>query len=142
MMDREEIKRLAADPRFITGIYNYCDRWCERCPFTSRCMNFTMTEKQFSDPESRDIQNKAFWNKLGEVFQTTLEMVKEMAAATPRLTYEFVNVEENRALAAANGVVVSERTVVPAIVRDEGGTVLFGIQDLQLRLLKLLGVGS
>ena len=80
MMDREEIKRLAADPRFITGIYNYCDRWCERCPFTSRCMNFTMTEKQFSDPESRDIQNKAFWNKLGEVFQTTLEMVKEMAA--------------------------------------------------------------
>lgn len=22
---------------FISGIYNYCDRWCERCAFTSRC---------------------------------------------------------------------------------------------------------
>jgi hypothetical protein len=24
-------------PRFIAGIYNYCDRWCERCRFQSRC---------------------------------------------------------------------------------------------------------
>lgn len=22
---------------FIVGIFNYCDRWCERCPLTSRC---------------------------------------------------------------------------------------------------------
>lgn len=22
---------------FIVGIFNYCDRWCERCRFTSRC---------------------------------------------------------------------------------------------------------
>lgn len=26
--------------RNIPGIYNYCDRWCERCPFTSRCAVF------------------------------------------------------------------------------------------------------
>lgn len=25
---------------FIVGIYNYCDRWCERCPFTGRCRMF------------------------------------------------------------------------------------------------------
>ena len=25
---------------FILGIYNYCDRWCERCPLTSRCRAF------------------------------------------------------------------------------------------------------
>lgn len=69
------------------------------------------------------------------------EMVKEMAAVTPRLTFEFVNVEDNRSLAAANGVIVSERTVVPAIVRSEGGEVVFGIENLQARLLTLLGVG-
>lgn len=79
MMEKEMIKNLAKDPRFIPGIYNYCDRWCERCSFTSRCMNFVMSEEQFSDPESRDIQNEAFWKKLGEVFHTTLEMVREMA---------------------------------------------------------------
>ena len=25
---------------FIVGIFNYCDRWCERCPFTGRCRLF------------------------------------------------------------------------------------------------------
>ena len=28
------------DEGFILGVYNYCDRWCERCPFTGRCRVF------------------------------------------------------------------------------------------------------
>lgn len=24
----------------IPGIYNYCDRWCERCDFTNKCLTF------------------------------------------------------------------------------------------------------
>lgn len=28
------------DEGFILGVYNYCDRWCERCRFTSRCRLF------------------------------------------------------------------------------------------------------
>jgi hypothetical protein len=78
-MDKERIKKLAEDPKFTPGIYNYCDRWCERCPHTSRCMNFALSEEQFSDPQAHDINNKAFWQKLHEVFQTTLEMLKETA---------------------------------------------------------------
>ena len=31
---------LAADPRFIPGVYNYCDLWCAHCPLTSRCLLF------------------------------------------------------------------------------------------------------
>ncbi|MBN2038297.1 MAG: hypothetical protein JW768_16270 [Chitinispirillaceae bacterium] len=27
---------------FIEGIFNYCDAWCERCGFTSRCRNFAL----------------------------------------------------------------------------------------------------
>ena len=78
-MDKEYIKKLAENPEFVPGIYNYCDRWCERCPFTSRCMNFALSEEQFDDPEARDINNEVFWAKLSEVFQVTLEMVKESA---------------------------------------------------------------
>ncbi len=78
-MDKEHIRKLAENPEFIPGIYNYCDRWCERCPFTSRCMNFALSEEQFDDPQARDINNKAFWDKLSEMFQVTLEMVKESA---------------------------------------------------------------
>jgi hypothetical protein len=77
-MDKEHIEKLAADPNFIEGIYNYCDRWCERCPFTSRCLNFALGEEQFAEPEARDIDNEAFWQKLTETLQMTLDMLKEM----------------------------------------------------------------
>jgi len=78
-MDKEYIKKLAENPNLIPGIYNYCDRWCERCPFTSRCMNFALSEEQFADPQTHDINNEAFWEKLSEIFQLTLEMLKETA---------------------------------------------------------------
>jgi hypothetical protein len=78
-MDKEHIKKLAKDPKFIPGIYNYCDQWCERCAFTSRCTNYALDEDEFDSPESKDITNKAFWEKLHEVFKVTLEMVKEDA---------------------------------------------------------------
>ena len=78
-MNKEQLKKLAQDPRFIPGIYNYCDRWCERCPFTSRCMNYALSEDEFDTRESKDINNEAFWGKLHEIFQVTLEMVKESA---------------------------------------------------------------
>jgi hypothetical protein len=30
---------------FIVGIYNYCDSWCDRCAFTSRCRVFADMRK-------------------------------------------------------------------------------------------------
>ena len=76
-MDRERLEKLAADERFIPGIYNYCDRWCERCPQTLRCLNFKLSEEKFSDPETRDIRNEAFWKKLSETLQEAMEMLRE-----------------------------------------------------------------
>jgi len=36
---------VARKQRFIAGIYNYCDRWCERCPHTDRCRVYRDTER-------------------------------------------------------------------------------------------------
>ncbi len=79
MVNRDRLKKLAADKRFIAGIYNYCDRWCERCPQTSRCLNFSISEEEFSDPETRDIRNEAFWSKLSGILGETLELLRESA---------------------------------------------------------------
>ena len=76
---KKDIKKLAKDPDCIPGIYNYCDRWCERCPFTSRCMSFKLSEEKFGDPETQDINNAAFWEKLNETLNDALVLVKEMA---------------------------------------------------------------
>jgi hypothetical protein len=78
-MKKDRLKKLAREKRFIPGIYNYCDRWCERCPQTSHCLNFAMSEEEFADPVARDIRNEAFWNKLSEVFQDTMDLLKEAA---------------------------------------------------------------
>jgi hypothetical protein len=78
-VNRDRLKKLAAEKRFIPGIYNYCDRWCEHCPQTSHCLNFSISEEGFSDPETRDIRNKAFWNKLSEMMAETMELLRESA---------------------------------------------------------------
>ena len=79
-MDAKKLKEMAGDPRFISGIYNYCDRWCERCPFSSRCLNYAMQEEEGdADPAARDIQNEAFWKHLLAIFRQTKEMILESA---------------------------------------------------------------
>lgn len=69
MSDEEEI--------FISTIHNYCDRWCERCAFTSRCRVFAM-EQEYTD-EERDINNEAFWRNLTAIFAQAKRMLRKMA---------------------------------------------------------------
>jgi hypothetical protein len=78
-MNKEDIKKLARNKNFISGIYNYCDRWCERCSLTSRCMNFAMTKAYSDDPEVSDITNEKFWQSLSQIFKVTREMLEESA---------------------------------------------------------------
>jgi hypothetical protein len=78
-MDREDILRLVKDSRFISGIYNYCDRWCERCIFTSRCLNYVISEEDEDKLITHDLNNKAFWDKLHKIFQQTKEIIIKLA---------------------------------------------------------------
>jgi hypothetical protein len=80
-MDRTDLKQLAANPDFIPGIYNYCDRWCERCAFSSRCLVFA-TEKEdpdLDDPDVRDLNNAKFWRKLESIFKDAHDLIRECA---------------------------------------------------------------
>lgn len=78
-MNLKDLRKLAEDPRFISGIYNYCDRWCERCPMTSRCLLFAQEEASGSMP-ARDMDPETFVNKLKETFEQTRQMFMEIAA--------------------------------------------------------------
>ena len=92
-MNKERLKKLAEDPRFIQSIYNYCDRWCERCPFTARCLNFALDEEEFDHLETQDLDNEAFWKKLSETFQMTLELLEE-AAEEQGIDLDSIDTEE------------------------------------------------
>lgn len=64
---------------FIDGIYNYCDRWCERCALASRCRVHAMEEEAMGSTESRDPNSAAFWQSLQGIFTTTIKMIREAA---------------------------------------------------------------
>jgi hypothetical protein len=63
--------------KFIDGIFNYCDRWCERCYFTSRCRVFDQVSEL--TPEELDISNKKFWDSISKNFMEAKQMLIEAA---------------------------------------------------------------
>ena len=63
------------DLRFISGIYNYCDRWCKHCLFTSRCLNYAMTEKI-----SGGSSDNRFVKEIQKLFDQAYGMINEIAS--------------------------------------------------------------
>jgi hypothetical protein len=104
-MDMNKIADISKAKQHISGSYNYCDRWCERCPQTSRCLTYSIAEEKFADPESRDLCNEAFWKKISGILQDTIKMIAEQAAELG-IDLDTLNVndaEEQSVRAAAEG---------------------------------------
>jgi hypothetical protein len=116
---------------FIPGIYNYCDRWCERCTFTSRCQNYEGTSKLTSD--QLDINNKAFWENIASNFTDAIQLLNKTAEkhgfdlTTPLTEKEQEDFWEKESLlkTAAKQYALSklckqyQRTVMPFIKKSE-----------------------
>jgi len=68
---------LNSDENRIPGIYNFCDRWCERCKFTARCEVFAR-EAAYNLEESLDPMGDAL-NIVAESFAEAKEMLIEHA---------------------------------------------------------------
>ena len=80
-MSEDEPSELAGERDFISGIYNYCDRWCEKCPFTARCRVYATeaADGDLDDPEVHDINNEKFWRKLESIFREAHEKIAAWA---------------------------------------------------------------
>ncbi len=81
----DTLDRLAADPGLIPGIYNYCDRWCERCPFTGRCLSFQMDRATGAHragdggPHEGSADPQSFWDDLARSFALARRLVEREA---------------------------------------------------------------
>ncbi len=78
-MNKDELIKEARNPKYISGIFNYCDRWCERCQFTSRCLNYKIGKENYSDLEKHDISTAEFWEGFTNLMKDTLEMLQDKA---------------------------------------------------------------
>lgn len=81
--------------KFEAGIYNYCDRWCEKCQKTQKCYLFwdaqkeeVELKKQGIDPKSWDGCFKSVGNSLGQT-HVLLQKIAEAEELDLTITPEF-----------------------------------------------------
>lgn len=94
-VNEKDLRNLANSPRFIPGIYNYCDRWCERCAFTARCRTFAMSSLESLEDENPAIEMEDFLAEMERQLTTTEEerekidnLIEAMNAATQNISDE------------------------------------------------------
>lgn len=71
------------EPGFIPGIYNYCDRWCEKCALQLRCISFVMgkrmEERGEFGGELGEMKSDEMWKRLKSIFESAYEVLQELA---------------------------------------------------------------
>lgn len=68
--------------KFIPGIYNYCDRWCERCSLSHQCL-LAAREKKRLDEHRRKGEDPHDWKiimqDVGDSLKEAMELIKKAA---------------------------------------------------------------
>jgi hypothetical protein len=90
-MTPQDLDKMLDNPNLISGIYNYCDRWCERCQFTQRCFLYATENEQRArraqrrrsepppaTPQRSDDENAEFWEEIEETLQMTFALLRQM----------------------------------------------------------------
>jgi hypothetical protein len=61
----------------ISGVFNYCDKWCQRCEFTQRCSVYAMELEEKREAPAGGAGNREFWGQVGAAMGDALEMLRE-----------------------------------------------------------------
>jgi hypothetical protein len=65
------------EENFISGIYNYCDRWCEKCLFSNQCRSFRA--QPVEGEHSHDFEAEYFLDSLQESLQDAVQLLEQVA---------------------------------------------------------------
>lgn len=113
-MDDAEFDRLiarAANPNLIPGIYNYCDRRCDRCRFAERCLSHLEAREHPSPPSEHP--GTAIGAVVGGSIGRALEMVRIIAE---RQGLDFRVTPEDRARQERECEAQERRTLTDPLV--------------------------
>lgn len=75
--------RLSKNNQFVPGIYNYCDRWCERCLMTGKCSLYYEEQKTKAEHLAKG-EDPHDWNiimqDIKKNFEEALKLLEKSAA--------------------------------------------------------------
>jgi hypothetical protein len=78
-MDKKRLIKMSGNPQFISGIYNYCDRWCERCYLASRCLLYVREQEEQEELVEEEYSQEEFWENMSANFSAIIELINENA---------------------------------------------------------------
>lgn len=70
------MNRRADKKEFIAGIFNYCDRWCERCAFTDRCLNYA-SSKAMNEAMAKGLSDEEMSDKMDKFYEEQFPMEED-----------------------------------------------------------------
>lgn len=76
--------------KYISGIYNHCDRWCEKCNCTDKCFVFSKE----NDTKIKQSDNFSAFETLSSEIQDTIDLLRKVVV-DEGLDDEFLNINEN-----------------------------------------------
>ena len=117
----------ASDPRLIPGIYNYCHRRCEQCPFTSRCLTF----RQMRDDEVRHPDEDVL-EAVGRNIESTVDLLKDWCAR------EGIDFEQVLAEARSESAAAASDRIAAAIEGDPLHELAFAYRKAAVSLVSSL----
>ncbi len=110
-MKLDEFKSILDNPTLISGIHNYCDRWCERCHMTSRCSVFLTTpDLDPDDFENEEDFFKAAFESVHDTFQLTMELIRETAE---KENIDLTEIEDDESFTERRAIEKSEIKTSP-----------------------------
>lgn len=68
--------------KFIPGIYNYCDRWCEHCPLSQRCLLYARDQKRIEEHRKKGEDPhdwKIVMQDVKKSFEETIQLIQQSA---------------------------------------------------------------
>ncbi len=71
---------------FIPGIYNYCDRWCERCTFAKRCRVYT-EDLEAKKTKKVDVIHERISTDIEKELKKSFELLQKMVEDREVLGY-------------------------------------------------------
>jgi hypothetical protein len=74
----------------IAGVFNYCFRWCERCPFTNYCTNFQMLEEM---GQEIDTDEKTVPRVIREISTHLNEVIEELEQHYENAGYDWEEIK-------------------------------------------------
>lgn len=109
-MNKQRLLQLAGNPEFVSGIYNYCNRWCERCRLTRRCLLYAT--QQEDDKVSESVE-KDFPVTVKESFDLAFELLTDMAEKHG-VDLNALNLDESMQKKEENREIAEEHPIVKA----------------------------